>query len=192
MLIVLVPLYGGVFVPLARKITQKESGISTLQRMGIGLLVVPFSMVAAALVEQKRRNAAIKLHETLSISWIVPQFLVFGLAEMFTVVGLIEFFYKQSLGRIQAFLIAVSYCAYSFGFYLSTLLLNVVNNITSSVSGEGWLSYDDLNKDKLDYFYWLLAAVSILNFLNYLYWSNWYTYNPSLSPTPPQSSSVNE
>lgn len=182
MLIFLVPLYETFFVPMVRKITKRDSGISPLQRVGIGLFIATFSMVAAALVEHKRRNSALKLQEKLSIFWIAPQFLIFGLSEMFTAVGLIEFFYKQSLEGMQSFLTAMTYCSYSFGFFFSSLLVSLVNKTTSSSSsGGGWLSYNDLNKDRLDLFYWLLAALSLVNFFNYLFWSGWYSYNPSLS-----------
>ncbi|KAL6210192.1 hypothetical protein ACLB2K_021129 [Fragaria x ananassa] len=81
---------------------------------------------------------------------------------------------------MQSFLTAMTYCSYSFGFYLSSLLVSLVNKVTSTSSRGGWLSDNDLNKDKLDRFYWLLAALSLINFFNYLFWSNWYCYNPSL------------
>lgn len=95
---------------------------------------------------------------------------------MFTAVGLIEFFYKQSLDGMQSFLTAMTYCSYSFGFFLSSVLVSLVNKIT----GDGWLSYNDLNKDRLDLFYWLLSALSLVNFFNYLFWSSWYSNSSSL------------
>ncbi|KAK4337860.1 hypothetical protein RND71_042347 [Anisodus tanguticus] len=119
-------------------------------------------------------------NRTLSIFWIAPQFLIYGLSEMFTAVALIEFFYKQSLERMQSFLTAMTYFSYSFGFYLSSLLASLVNRITSSSGGGGWLNDNDLNKDRLDLFYWLLAALSLVNFINYLFCSRWYSYNSSL------------
>lgn len=187
MLIFLVPLYEIAFVPMTRKFTGKDSGITPLQRVGIGLFIATFSMVCAALVENKRRNYALNQNRTLSIFWIAPQFLIFGLSEMFTAVGLIEFFYKQSLEGMQSFLTAMTYCSYSFGFYLSSLLVSLVNKITSSSSSGsgGWLNDNDLNKDRLDLFYWLLAALSLVNFINYLFCSRWYSYNPSLLPVVP-------
>lgn len=139
-------------------------------------------MVSAALMENKRRISAMESNEILSIFWITPQFLIFGISEMFTAVGLIEFFYKQSLkGSMQSFLTAITYCSYSFGFYLSSLLVSLVNKITSSHHGGGWLSDNNLNKDRLDLFYWLLAILSLLNFFNYLFWAKWYSKNGSSS-----------
>lgn len=104
---------------------------------------------------------------------------------MFTAVGLIEFFYMQSLqGRMQSFLTGMTYCSYSFGFFLSSLLVSLVNKLTSSNSRNGgWLSDNDLNKDRLDLFYWLLAVLSLVNFFNYLFWSRWYSKSPSNSST---------
>ncbi|KAI6678962.1 hypothetical protein NL676_039758 [Syzygium grande] len=96
MLIFVVPLYDALFVPFARRITGRDSGISPLQRIGFGLFLATFSMVAAALMERRRREEAVGNGEIISIFWITPQFLIFGLSEMFTAVGLIEFFYKQS------------------------------------------------------------------------------------------------
>ncbi|KAK1323884.1 putative peptide/nitrate transporter [Acorus calamus] len=182
LMLLLVPLYETAFVPLARRLTANPSGISPLQRVGVGLFTVTFSMVSAALVERKRRNS----HHPISIFWITPQFLIFGVSEMFTAVGLIEFFYKQSLAGMQSFLTAMTYCSYSFGFYLSSVLVALVNRVTSG-GGDGdggWLGENDLNKDRLDLFYWVLAGLSVLNFFNYLFWSRWYSYNPSLSPNP--------
>ncbi|GFP80452.1 protein nrt1/ ptr family 4.3 [Phtheirospermum japonicum] len=182
MLIFIVPLYDTFFVPFARRITGHDSGLAPLHRIGSGLFLATFSMVSAALMENKRRNAAVGSGEILSIFWITPQFLIFGVSEMFTAVGLIEFFYKQDLKGMQAFLTAITYCSYSFGFYLSSILVSVVNKVTGNgSSGGGWLSDNNLNKDRLDLFYWFLAVLSFANFINYLFWARWYSRNRSKS-----------
>ncbi|KAL5845739.1 hypothetical protein ACOSQ3_009263 [Xanthoceras sorbifolium] len=67
---------------------------------------------------------------------------------------------------------------------LLLLLVSLANKITSNSSYSGWLSDNDLNKDRLDLFYWLSAALSLINFFNYLFWSRLYYYNPSISSTP--------
>ncbi|XP_028785808.1 protein NRT1/ PTR FAMILY 4.3-like [Neltuma alba] len=177
LLIVLVPLYDAFFVPFARKLTGHDSGISPLTRIGFGLFAATFSMISAAFMEKKRRDQAVNFNQKLPILWITPQFVIFGLSEMFTAVGLIEFFYKQSnnIRGMEAFLTSITYCSYSFGFYLSSVLVSLVNKITRTSSNGGWLHENDLNKDRVDLFYWLLAALSFLNFLNYLFWSRWYS-----------------
>ncbi|GAA0166294.1 transporter [Lithospermum erythrorhizon] len=176
LLLFIVPLYDTFFVPFARRITGHDSGITPIQRIGTGLFLCTFSMVAAAIMENKRRNEAVQNGNLISIFWITPQFLIFGLSEMFTAVGLIEFFYKQSLKGMQSFLMAMTYCSYSFGFYLSSILVSLVNKITSHYSSntKGWLGDNNLNKDRLDLFYWMLAILSFINFLNYIFCSRWY------------------
>lgn len=182
LLIFVVPLYDYLFIPFICKFTKHESGITPLQRIGVGLFFATFSMVSAALMEEKRRNSALNEKKMISIFWIAPQFMIFGLSEMFTAVGLVEFFYKQNLKGMQSFLLALTYCSYSFGFYFSSVLVSMVNKITTRGSNGGWLSDNDLNKDKLDWFYWLLAILSFLNFFNYLFWARWYSNNfPKLS-----------
>ena len=180
LLLFLVPLYDTVFVPFARRFTGHTSGITPLHRIGAGLFISTFSMVAAALMERHRRENYVRNHNKINIFYITPQYLIFGVSEMLTAVGLIEFFYKQSLKGMQSFLMAMTYCSYSFGFYLSSVLVTLINKITSkSSSNHGWLSHNDLNQDRLDLFYWLLAILSFLNFVNYLFCATWYSHNPS-------------
>ncbi|CAO2206178.1 unnamed protein product [Urochloa humidicola] len=177
MLLALVPAYELLLVPLMRRLTGTRSGITPLQRIGVGLAVVALSMAAAALVERRRRDASVSVSgKKLSVFWLVPQFLVFGVSELFTNVGLMEFFYKQAAaGTMQAFFMALFYCSFSFGFFLSSVLVSLVNKATAKGGGSrGWLGDNDLDKDRLDLFYWLLAALSVLNFFCYLLCARWY------------------
>jgi dipeptide/tripeptide permease len=173
MLLALVPAYELLLVPRMKRITGTRSGITPLQRIGVGLGAVAFSMVAAAEVERRRRYAT-AAGTQLSVLWIAPQFLVFGVSEMSTAVGLIEFFYKQACAGMQAFLTALTYCSYAFGFYVSSVLVSLVNRVTARHGGAGWLGDNDLDKDRLDLFYWMLAALSVVNFFCYLMCAKWY------------------
>ncbi|XWS58038.1 hypothetical protein CRYUN_Cryun08bG0000900 [Craigia yunnanensis] len=92
---ILIPIYEFLFVPFARKITHHPSGISQLQRVGVGLVLSAISMAVASIVEVKRRNHANK---------------------------------------------------------------------------------DITKPNNLNLFYWFLAILSCLNFVNYLYWASWCKY----------------
>ncbi|EPS61433.1 hypothetical protein M569_13364, partial [Genlisea aurea] len=96
--------YDRVFVPIARRITGKERGISFLTRMGIGFAIASLATLVAGFVEIKRKRAAIshglidKPNEMIPISvfWLMPQYALHGVAEAFTSIGHLEFFYDQA------------------------------------------------------------------------------------------------
>ncbi|GJZ55717.1 NRT1/ PTR family 2.13-like protein [Tanacetum coccineum] len=94
------PLYDRVIVPSLRKITKIDTGITLLQRIGIGLVFSIFSMIAAALVEKMRRDSA-NYHNRpdgiapLSVMWLAPQLILMGFAEAFNILGQLEFYYKE-------------------------------------------------------------------------------------------------
>ncbi|KAK6129607.1 hypothetical protein DH2020_036652 [Rehmannia glutinosa] len=53
-IIVVIPIYDRILVPIARAVTKKPAGISMLQRIGTGIFLSFLSMVIAALVERRR------------------------------------------------------------------------------------------------------------------------------------------
>lgn len=101
--VILIPIYDRILVPFARAITGKPSGIMMLQRIGTGLVFSPLSMVIVAVFEMKHLETAqkyglVNMLEAIvpmSIWWLIPQYLLFGIAEVFAYVGLQEFFYDK-------------------------------------------------------------------------------------------------
>ncbi|KAK9277275.1 hypothetical protein L1049_006815 [Liquidambar formosana] len=175
-----VPIYDRVLVPIARKFTGKERGFSELQRMGIGLFLSILCMSAAALVEIKRLQLARDLGLVdedvavpLSIFWQIPQYFLLGAAEVFTFIGQLEFFYDQSPDAMRSLCSALSLLTNSLGNYLSSLILTVVTYITTMGGSDGWIP-DNLNEGHLDYFFWLLAGLSFLNLLVYVFCAKKY------------------
>ena len=69
-----------------------ERGLSQLQRLGVGLALSVVGMVYAALVEA-RRLALARTSTPMSIMWQAPAFAVLGAGEVFTAIGILEFFY---------------------------------------------------------------------------------------------------
>lgn len=180
----LIPLYDLAFVPFARHITGKETGITHLQRVGVGLLLSILSMAVAALVEVKRKGVA-KDHGLLDSSaplpitfwWVGLQYLVLGIADMFALVGLMEFFYTQAPSRMRSLATALSWASISMGYFLSSLLVSLVNHISRHLGDQvGWLSGNNLNTNHLDRFYWLLCVLSAINFAHFLLFARWYRY----------------
>jgi len=99
-----------------------------------------------------------------------------GSTDLFALAGLLEFFFSEAPPRMRSLAMSLSWASLALGYYLSSVLVSLVNRVTSTAAGGGgWLANNDLNKDRLDLFYWLLAGLSILNFFNYLFWARWYS-----------------
>ncbi|THG05371.1 protein NRT1/ PTR FAMILY 4.5-like [Camellia sinensis] len=176
---ILLPIYEFVFVPAARKLTGHPSGITQLQRVGVGLVLSAVSMAVAALVEVRRKQHSLKNPlKPISLFWLSFQYGIFGIADMFTLVGLLEFFYKEAPVYMRSLSTSFTWISLSLGYFLSTVFIDIINSVTKRVtkSKQGWLHGQDLDHNNLDLFYWFLAILSCLNFVNYLYWSSWYKY----------------
>ncbi|KAJ6362904.1 hypothetical protein OIU78_003151 [Salix suchowensis] len=175
------PVYDRVIVPHARKFTGHERGFTQLQRMGIGLVISIVSMIVAGVLEVVRlkfvreNNYYDLEYIPMTIFWQVPQYFLIGCAEVFTFIGQLEFFYDQAPDAMRSLCSALSLTTVALGNYLSTLLVTVVTKVTTRGGKLGWIP-DNLNRGHLDYFYWLLAILSFLNFTVYLWISKWYTY----------------
>ncbi|KAH7524149.1 hypothetical protein FEM48_Zijuj06G0088500 [Ziziphus jujuba var. spinosa] len=71
--LILIPIYEKLMVPIIRKRTGHHRGITSLQRMGVGLFISIFAMASAALVEKKRRDHS-KLNSTSRTRSVKPIF----------------------------------------------------------------------------------------------------------------------
>ncbi|KAL8216198.1 hypothetical protein R6Q57_023035 [Mikania cordata] len=179
--VILIPIYDQIMVPVARSVTRKPSGITMLQRIGTGIFISIISMVVSALVEIKRLQTAIKYGLVddpnaiipMKIWWLLPQYLLTGTANLFTLVGLQEFFYDQVPSEMRSIGLALYLSIFGVGSFISSFLISVVEKTTG---GDAWIS-DNLNHGHLDYFYWLLACISAIAFLIYLYFAKSYVYN---------------
>ncbi|XP_038976327.1 protein NRT1/ PTR FAMILY 3.1-like isoform X1 [Phoenix dactylifera] len=187
--------YDRVFVPVARRITGKPSGITYLQRMGIGLAISNLANVAAALVETKRKAVAAEhgLLDTpdatipISVFWLVPQYAIHGLADAFSSVAHMEFLYDQSPESMRSTAAALFWLAGSLGNYLGTLLVTLVHDYTKE-KGD-WLQ-DNINRGKLDYYYWLVTGMQVFNLGYYIICAMFYTFKPLEVAKPENPSKV--
>ncbi len=180
-----VPVYDRIIVPLARKFTGHKNGLTQLQRMGIGLFISIFAMLYAGILELERlrivrRHNYYKLeHIPMSIFWQVPQYFIIGCAEVFTFIGQLEFFYEQAPDATRSMCTALSLTTVALGNYLSSLLVTIVTKVSTKNGKPGWIP-DNLNYGHLDYFFWLLSVLSVLNLGVFLIIARWYTYKKPL------------
>lgn len=160
-----------VFVPLARKLTHTLHGITSLQRVGVGLIFAIIAMVASAVVEKHRRQKLVHDKVMISAFWLVPQFFLVGAGEAFAYVGQLEFFIREAPERMKSMSTGFFLTTLSMGFFFSSLLVSIVDVMSHNT----WLK-SNLNKGKLDYFYWLLAVLGVLNFLVFLTFATMHQY----------------
>jgi len=178
-----ITLYDWWMVPLARRMTGNERGLTVLQRIGIGLFFSILCMMTAALTEKKRIHVAEthglldspKATIPLSVFWLAPQFVLAGIADVFTLVGLQEYFYNEAPDSMRSLGIALYLSVLGVSSFLNGFLITLVERISKRGGHQGWI-VNDLNRCKLDYFYWLLTILSAVNLCCYVYIAHIYTY----------------
>nr|XP_043619594.1 protein NRT1/ PTR FAMILY 8.2-like [Erigeron canadensis] len=175
-----VPVYDQIIVPLTRKLTNHPNGLTQLQRIGTGYFISIFSMLSAGILEVIRLNI-VKRHNyyeispiPISIFWQVPQFLLMGCAEVFTLVGQMEFFYEQVPDSMRSLGSALRLMIIAMGNYTSSLLVSIVIKVTTKDGKPGWIP-DNLNYGKLQNFFWLLAVLSLINLGVFVVVAKWHT-----------------
>ncbi|KAM0864454.1 hypothetical protein ACQ4PT_043908 [Festuca glaucescens] len=182
-IITCIVMYDLVLVPVARKITGVASGFTMLQRIGTGITLSLAALLVAALVEMRRLSAARDAGVgdqpnavvPMSLWWIVPQYVLLGAADVFTMVGMQEFFYDQMPGQLKSLGLAFYLSVFGVGSFISSFLISIIDGLTRTDGGTSWFA-DNLNRGHLDYFYLLLAALTALELPAYLYFASAYVY----------------
>lgn len=100
---VFIPIHDRFIVPIARNFTGLLTGITMLQRIGTGISLSVIMMVVSALVEMERLETARNFGQVdmpdvaipMSLWWLLPRYVLHGVAFVFFFIGLQEFFYDQ-------------------------------------------------------------------------------------------------
>ncbi|CAN1240658.1 Protein NRT1/ PTR FAMILY 5.1 [Linum grandiflorum] len=180
------PLYDRIFVPFMRSRTGNPRGISLLQRLGIGFLIQIVAVAVAYAVEVKRMHVIrgrgnYKPNSTvpMSIFWLLPQYVLLGIGDVFNAVGLMEFFYDQSPEEMRSLGTTFFTSGIGVGNFLNSFLVTVVDKATSPAAsgggGKRWIG-NDLNDSRLDYYYGFLMVLSTLNMGAFVWASSRYVY----------------
>ncbi|KAL5227668.1 hypothetical protein ABZP36_015933 [Zizania latifolia] len=185
-ILLLLALYYRAFAPLARRFTGHPHGASQLQRVGLGLLLSALSVAWAGAFERYRRAYAIRHGflplflspmPGLSAYWLLIQYGLIGLAEVFCLVALLEFLYQEAPDAMRSLASAYAALAGGLGCFLATAINNAVDAITGDLQAgrPSWLA-QNINVGKFDYLYWLLAVLSSINLLVFIYFARAYKY----------------
>ncbi|KAG0606573.1 hypothetical protein M758_9G151700 [Ceratodon purpureus] len=193
--LILIPLYDQYIVPYVRRFTGNERGFSLLQRLGVGLVITIFGMAVAASVEMRRlkviKNNGLEYSELpipMSVFWLVPQYSIMGIAQVFAYMGQLEFFYDQVPDDMQTIGTALFTSNTGVAHFVCASILQLVTSMTGRWSGQPWI-VSNINQSRLDKYYWMLTVLSALNFVAFFLVSLGYTYKTA-EPREPEHNKV--
>lgn len=186
-MLIAVPMYDRYFVPFMRQRTGNPRGITLLQRLGIGF-VIQIVAIAIAYAVEVRRMHIIKTHHIagpkeivpMSIFWLIPQYVLIGIADVFNAIGLLEFFYDQSPEDMQSLGTTFFTSGIGVGNFLNSFLVTMVDKITGRNGRTSWIA-NNLNNCHLDFYYGFLFVISTLNLGVFLWASSKYIYKKELN-----------
>ncbi|KAB8098972.1 hypothetical protein EE612_028736 [Oryza sativa] len=178
-----IPVYDRVLVPLASRRTGEPRGITLLQRLGVGSALQVAAVACACLVELRRMRAirassATAAHDTvpMSIFWMLPQYILIGVGDVFSSVGILEFFYEQSPQGMQSLGTTFFTSGLGVGNFFNSLLVTAVDRATrGGGAGKSWIG-DNLNDSHLDYYYAFLLLLAVINLAVFVWVATRYEY----------------
>ncbi|KAL0302281.1 UNVERIFIED_CONTAM: protein NRT1/ PTR FAMILY 1.2 [Sesamum angustifolium] len=139
--------------------------------MGFGIFFSFSAMIVTAAVESMRRDRAIKEgngsdHHLISALWLMPQYCLLGLADGFNDFTQSEFYYSELPRSMSSIASNLNGLGFAVGSLLASLVMNMVNSISKAGGRQGWIS-SDINKGRYDYYYLVLAGLSMGNMVYY-------------------------
>ncbi|XP_022737322.1 protein NRT1/ PTR FAMILY 2.8-like [Durio zibethinus] len=173
-------IYECIYIPLARKITKKDKRLTIKQRLATGLVMSILCMLVSGIAEKKRRDSALKhgsFASPYSLALLLPQFVIAGLAEAFAAVALLEFLTTRMPESMRTVAGAIFFLGISIAGYLSSLLVTIIHSITEKTGKTPWLGGRDLNKNKLDLYYYVIAGLGVANLFYFFFFASHYVIN---------------
>lgn len=104
-IIILIPVFERVVYPILAVVGIK----SPLQKMTLGFISSGFAFVMAAIVEWRIKGSEIHM------LWLIPQYFVIAMAEVFLWVAVISFVYTQAPDSMKSVMTAFVYLTIAFG-----------------------------------------------------------------------------
>jgi len=170
--LLLVPVFERGIYPLCRKYGYN---FGMLRRIGVGMLIATLGLLYAGCLEvvrlDKFRHGDTIVQQVgttevvavnMSVMWQAPGFLLIGAGEVLAVVTGLEFAYDQSPANMKSMVVAVFYLTSAFGNYMGSALIATTN----AIARPSWI-IDDLNRSRMDLYFFLLTIIGLINFFVY-------------------------
>ncbi|CAL5390165.1 unnamed protein product [Camellia sinensis] len=174
-LIIWIGLYEWAIVPLLTRYTGNSRGITPKVRIGISLVVTSSAMAIGAITESVRRKMAVEdgvaddpnAIVDMSAMWLIPQFVLLGVGDAFNSTGQIEFYMTRFSKSMSSIAVALYTVGIAMAALVGSVLVSTVDDVTSSGGKISWLS-KNINKGHVDYYYWLIMILGLVNFVYFL------------------------
>lgn len=111
----------------------------------------------------------------MSILWLLPQYVLLGIGDVFIAIGMLEFFYDQSPEEMQSLGTTFFTSGIGVGNFLNSFLVTVIDKLTRRGGGKSWIG-NNLNDSHLDYYYGFIMAISAVNLAAFVWVSGRYDY----------------
>ena len=174
--------FKGLYVKVTKKV-KPERYVPTFG-MIVAMLFSILCCVTAAEVETRRLDV-IRRHGFLdkpnekfpmSVSWLLPQFLLLGAVDGISNFSIDQFFTTQAPTSMSRYMKLFSRGVIGAGTVGSVLSVYVVGKVSERGGRPNWFQ-DTLNKSRLDNYYWTLTVLSSINLILYVLVAWWYTPN---------------
>ena len=173
--LIAIPLIWFIFRPLYERIFVKQ--ITILTKMRWGMVIAFLAIVCALVVEIVRQNTdmyyaytcpsnnsieAIPYSASLSVATLVPQYLLIGFSETFTLIGAMEFVLSRAPREYRCTAYALNYAVSGLAFYLSAFLIYVFNKCDLYFQQSRRVANDFVLNRRLTWIYYLSIAIMML------------------------------
>ncbi|KAL3748338.1 hypothetical protein ACJRO7_009557 [Eucalyptus globulus] len=170
-------IYERIYIPRVRRIIKKDKRLTMQQRISTGIIMSILCMLVAGIVERKRRDSALSrgsYESPITVALLLPQFVLSGMVEAFAAVALLEFLTTQMPESMRTVAGAIFFLSLSIASYIGSFLVNMIHIITRKNRNSPWLGGHDLNKNRLENYYYIIAAVGAANFVYFNFFACHY------------------
>uniref|UniRef100_A0A0A0KZQ3 Uncharacterized protein n=1 Tax=Cucumis sativus TaxID=3659 RepID=A0A0A0KZQ3_CUCSA len=169
------------YVEHMKKKTQSNKRFSMKTRIEIGIVMSVLCMVVAGVLEKFRRDAAVENKSFISplhVWVLIPEFALSGLTEAFGAIAVMELLTTHLPESLRTVAGAIFFFSLSLASYLSSVLTGIVRGVERE-----WLGGNDLNKNRLDYFFSVVGVIAALNFFYFRFFAVAFLPKPDVDPS---------
>lgn len=183
-ILILIPIMDRIVYPLLAKYGKSPTH---LQRIGIGMILAAMAMLYSGILEIIRKNDIRDngyITQTLSkdefnaskISMFaqIPEFAFIGSSEVFASISGLEFAYTQAPQFMQGLIMGLFLMTSGLGSYVASLIVAIVGAWRRDEASD-WFPKEP-NNGHLEYLLFLLAALTFINLIIFIFVAKWYKY----------------